>query len=98
MPKGQPLLVNLCRLCIIIEHGADAIYGCRSASLLQLYEKAEKVHTQLRQYAEQVGIAAATTGHYRSKFSDASSLLLHNCTSKAVFFLPGWYGCERLTE
>ncbi|EFW98542.1 c6 zinc finger domain containing protein [Grosmannia clavigera kw1407] len=71
---------TLSQLSVIAENAAETIYGCRSVSLLQLYEKSEKVHVQLRQFAEQFGIASATTGHNKSIFDDASSILLHNLT------------------
>ncbi|EOO02409.1 putative c6 zinc finger domain protein [Phaeoacremonium minimum UCRPA7] len=87
MPKDRPQLVRFCRLSSIIEDAVDTIYHHRSESLLQLYEKAERVHARLLQYADEFGIASAGTGHNRNKFDDLGSLILHNWYYLAVMLV-----------
>ncbi|KAJ9141826.1 C6 zinc finger domain containing protein [Pleurostoma richardsiae] len=87
MPKGRPEIVRFCRLSSIIEEAVDTIYGRRSESLLQLYEKAEAVHVRLLQCAEEFGIASASTGQNSGQLDDLGSLMLHNWYYLAVMLV-----------
>lgn len=78
-PRDQSSLVKLCELAIIMEGGAKAIYGTRSASLRQLYTAAEKTYEQLQNFAKQNGIGAVSFEQTRDDFLPMELLALHNC-------------------
>ncbi|KAI1124028.1 hypothetical protein F5Y10DRAFT_285470 [Nemania abortiva] len=76
-PDNQPALVGLCKLAQIAEDSTAIIYGSACASLWQLYQAAEKIHSRLQECAIELGIASAATAR-SSLFNHTSALLLNN--------------------
>ncbi|KAI0970760.1 hypothetical protein F4678DRAFT_102234 [Xylaria arbuscula] len=76
-PDHQPTLVGLCKLAQIAEDSAATIYTLGCASLWQLYQAAEKIHSRLQACAEELGIASAAATR-SSLFTQTSILLLNN--------------------
>ncbi|KAI8622995.1 hypothetical protein F5Y19DRAFT_468841 [Xylariaceae sp. FL1651] len=76
-PDHQPALVGLCKLAQIAEDSAAAIYSLPSASLWQLYQAAEKIHSRLQACAEELGIASAAAPR-SALFTQTTVLQLHN--------------------
>jgi hypothetical protein len=77
-PDNQPIIVSLSQHAHIVEDGAEAIYGRQYDSLLQLYLAAERIHAQLRRFAEQFGLGLAPIKGQRVIDSDIASLQLHH--------------------
>ncbi|KAI0469137.1 hypothetical protein F4859DRAFT_516490 [Xylaria cf. heliscus] len=76
-PDNQPALVGLCELAQIAEDSTATIYGLTCASLWQLYQAAEKIHSRLQACAEELSIASAAATR-SSLFNHTSTLLLNN--------------------
>jgi hypothetical protein len=78
LPEDQDIAC-LCQLASIAENGTEVIYGQKHNSLRQLYLAAEKIHNQLRQFAERFGIGSASANPNNNLISNGvTSLQLHN--------------------
>ncbi|RGP62686.1 c6 zinc finger domain-containing protein [Fusarium sporotrichioides] len=72
----EPLpTVRQCRIAIIMEDAAEAIYGRKSTSIRQLYAVAEELRSRLHQFAQDCGIGSATT---QESLEIHESITLHN--------------------
>ena len=81
-PNGDSLIVGLCHMARIMESAAELMYGRRTGSLRQLYMTAEKVHNQLREFAQTHHIASAhVERNNENTVGVIYTLTLHNCTS-----------------
>lgn len=74
-PEGQPLVVSMSRLSQIAEIISKNIYTQRYNSLRKLYQAAESIHSQLREFADKHGI---TSPEETSISHEPASLILHN--------------------
>ncbi|KAL0937273.1 C6 zinc finger domain protein [Colletotrichum truncatum] len=76
-PDNQPTMVALCQFATIVEDAVESIYNRRTDSLRQLYGKAEKLHSQVRQYGDKWALGSAIPAQ-KEAWNAETSLLLHN--------------------
>lgn len=79
LPEDKPILTGLCNLAKVIEEGAEKLYGQRANSLWQLYTIAEKAHTRLCEFADELEIGSASVARHQDALDEVPSLQLHNC-------------------
>lgn len=62
-PEGEQFLAQSARLLDIAMQGAEMMYGNRRLSLWETWKAAESVHSDLRRFAEETGLAFASRHH-----------------------------------
>ncbi|KAK1700944.1 hypothetical protein BDP55DRAFT_538952 [Colletotrichum godetiae] len=86
-PDGQPTLMALCQFANILEEAIESIYNKRTDSLRQLYGKAEKLYSHVRQYGEKWGLGTAASVQRVDAWNAETSLLLHNVYFHVVLLI-----------
>lgn len=77
LPEDQPFLVSISRLAHITEKLMNIIYTQRYDSLRKLYQAAEGIHAQLREFAAAHGIGSAHEADNACS-EDPTTLMLYN--------------------
>lgn len=79
-PPTEPgIIVSLVQIAKIMEAANETIYSKKAESLRQLYLTAEKLHGQLRQFAEAHGIGSTNVDRLKDTADAVESLVLHTC-------------------
>lgn len=77
LPENQPFVVSMSRLAHITEKMMTIIYTQRYDSLRKLYQAAEGIHAQLREFAAAHGIGSAHEADNACS-EDPTTLMLYN--------------------
>ncbi|KAJ4414720.1 hypothetical protein N0V82_007772 [Gnomoniopsis sp. IMI 355080] len=77
LPEDKPFLASISRLAHIIEKMRTTIYTQRYDSLRKLYQAAEGIHAQLREFAAAHGIGSAHEADNACS-EDPTTLMLYN--------------------
>lgn len=75
-----------------MEDTADLIYGRKAASLRELFVTAEGLHSRLRQFAEEHGIASACVSRSLGTTGVHERLTLYSCEE------PSPPSCRKVAE
>ncbi|KFZ14211.1 hypothetical protein V501_03350 [Pseudogymnoascus sp. VKM F-4519 (FW-2642)] len=87
-PRGQDVLVSLCRLAVMVENVVYSIYSRKTETLGQLYETAQKLLLRLREYGEELGLGNTSITLPMLTSKAMALLTLHN-TESALRSTPG---------
>lgn len=76
-PSRSPIVCSLARLASIMAKSVDAVYSHSSESMWETYKAAENIHSELRQFAQKVGIGPAHS-HCSTQKEEVEAIHLHN--------------------